>query len=149
MKILIGTHSSMAEYNADCDYALLDLTPELARDILGKLELVREFCKRDNTVSLIEFAMFGNPEFTSYCTGTDAVMTTENLLREDVYKADGLILDESIQRVDVQTLIIYAEHRDSVEPLILFSAIPKHTSIEIETNIIPLDLITAISKGEI
>jgi hypothetical protein len=42
MKLLLGTHSTNSEFNGDCDYAVVDFTPELVRQINRRIAIARQ-----------------------------------------------------------------------------------------------------------
>ena len=59
MKIILQTHSSDSEYNGDCDYAVVDLTPIVVQQIRQRAELARQARQRDD--DLYELSFWGSP----------------------------------------------------------------------------------------
>ena len=53
--IVIGTHSTNPEFDGDCDYAVVQLTPELVDQIRRRVELVREAGRQDDDLYEIYF----------------------------------------------------------------------------------------------
>ena len=65
MQIILNAHSSNEHYNGDCDYAVIDLTPELAEQIRNRVALARQARQQDN--DLYELYFWGSPaEFYDY-----------------------------------------------------------------------------------
>ena len=59
MKIILETHSSDSEYNGDCDYAVVDLTPIVVQRIRQRVELARQARQQDD--DLYELFFWGSP----------------------------------------------------------------------------------------
>jgi hypothetical protein len=55
MHIILNTHSSHAEYNADCDYAIVELTPALAEEIRRRVALASEARQQDSDLYELYF----------------------------------------------------------------------------------------------
>jgi hypothetical protein len=142
MQILMSTHSNNEYYNGDCDYAVVNLTPEFAREILNRVALADEIRGRDEQLSAISFYEF-RPEYCSCCDEINEVVSgaKDNELTDGVYEADSLVIPESrMQRTESGRLVIY-----SGSGLILFAATPKHTDCEIETAYLEMDLLKNIA----
>jgi len=48
VKIILSTHSSDPDFNGDCDYAVVELTPELVDRIRRRVELARQAGRQDS-----------------------------------------------------------------------------------------------------
>jgi len=46
--IVLGTRSTDPEFNGDCDYAVMQLTPELMEQIHRRVELARQVGSQDD-----------------------------------------------------------------------------------------------------
>lgn len=55
MKIVTRTYTSNEHWNGECDYALIDLTPELAKKIAMRRKLLLDIKERDPEISRIQF----------------------------------------------------------------------------------------------
>ena len=52
--ILSRTYSSNSEYNADCDWCVVEMTPEDAARLLGHVDELRRMMRADRHVHAIE-----------------------------------------------------------------------------------------------
>ena len=65
MHLILNAHSSNPDYSGDCDYALVDLTPALAKRIRSRVALARQAGQHDN--DLYELCSWGSSaEFYDY-----------------------------------------------------------------------------------
>ena len=55
MKILLNTRSDNLEYNADCDCAVVDLTPSLLHQIRCRVEMARQILSQDSDLYELYF----------------------------------------------------------------------------------------------
>lgn len=55
MHLIFMVHSSNPDYNADCDYAVVELTPALVEQIRSRAVLVRRAAKQDSQLDEICF----------------------------------------------------------------------------------------------
>jgi len=139
MRLLLATHSSNSEYNAECDYAILDLTKELARAILKRIVLVSKLKKDDPDLCRMSFwdysARFiacGTIEDEDFMEGFD----------DRVELPEGFDTNTSWfkqQRTDMDRMFV---DEDSV----YWESIPKHTDIYVETRALPVDLIRQVAE---
>lgn len=150
MKLMLGTHSSNPDSSCECDYALVDLNRELAWNILRKLDLVRELNKKEDSVSCVSFHAGCNAQFFEYCDEVEEIQSTDGRpLADGVWNAEGITIpEEMFQRTECDRLIIYANGNTGSSETILFQAVPKHASIEVETDYLPLELIQQAAKEE-
>ena len=89
MKILLGTHSTNSEFNGDCDYAVVDLTPTLVQQIRERVKLARQAGQRDN--DLYELYFWGG---TAECYSSALLDACEEVLAA---AAEGANADQAAQ----------------------------------------------------
>ena len=65
MKILLKTESSDPDFNADCECAVLDVTPELLQQIKARVKIARQAAKADSDLWELYF-WGGAPPFHGY-----------------------------------------------------------------------------------
>ena len=148
MKLLFGSHTD-AMVNCGCDYALIDLSPESARELLRKIELVRELRQQEDLVSCVEFDSGCQANFLEACEEIEEIQTDENKLADSVWNATTLKQGEDdYLRTECDRLIIYANENKAIGPTIFWRSVPKHSDIDIETDYIPIELIERLAKGE-
>ncbi|MBI2823134.1 MAG: hypothetical protein HYX69_00420 [Planctomycetia bacterium] len=142
MRIGLGTYSS-EDYNADCDYALVDLTPALAKRILARMDLAARLHRDD--ISLHEL-YFWNAEAEFFSTPDDAL--TEQLPDASdghVILPEGLeIPADCFQRTEYDHMIV---NTVGEECEVFWRSSPKNVFIEITTASLPRELIEQIARG--
>jgi hypothetical protein len=143
MKLVMSTWSS-DDFNGDCDFAIVDVTSELATKILRRMDIVRRLHLED--VSVRELVFWDcTPEF--FATPDDEELV--ELLPEDgdSYKtlpADRKIPDECFQSTECECLVIDV-CGEAVEAF--WRASPKHVEVTITTTSLPRSFIEQIASG--
>jgi hypothetical protein len=61
MHLILNVHRSNQHYNGDCDYAVVELTPALAKRIHSRVALARQAAKQDS--DLFELYFWGSADF--------------------------------------------------------------------------------------
>lgn len=135
----------------DCDYALIDLTPDLAWLALKRISMLNECRANDPDV------------FELYCWNS-AVEYFNPWLAEDAREADQLA--EMIEALPAASMDLLRAPRDFEVPenlvgrvecgqmvarddAVSFVAIPKHTNVYVQTAEIPLALLHEAVSGAV
>jgi hypothetical protein len=127
----------------DCDYALIDLTPSLARLGLSRIARLKEHKASDNDLLEIYFwdyhALYFSPWIAEDCGEADVLAEKIECLpsaSEDLSLApdDFAVSEQLCTRVECCQMI-------ATEDGIAFVAIAKHTSFYITTAEIPITLL--------
>lgn len=153
MKILLKTESSNPDFNADCECAMLDVTPELAQQIKARVRIARQAAKADS--DLWELYFWGPaPTFHGYdlieaCA--EAAVESSDASQDDWeqrFEDQGFL--PIPETVDVERFepkgtecdqeIIRCERTGKTGSFeVAWTMIPKHTDIYITTKGIPVD----------
>jgi hypothetical protein len=167
MHIIFAVHSSHEEYNADCDYAIVDLTPALAEQIRRRVALARQAGQQDNDLYELYFwggtAQFYDHNILEACqdaaataaSGPDPDQAARDWLA-DFEQREYAVVPEGVdfnaheaQRTEVDQMIVRCSpspHRPEFE--IAWTASPKHSDVYITTSELPLtameDLLAAM-----
>jgi hypothetical protein len=144
MKIMLSVNSAA---DTRPDYAVIDLTPALARDIIAKNELVRQINLKDDSVMHVEF--YNVPaNYFELCDESEKVIADNDELSDGIWIAEELIIPEDdFYRTECERLVIYANANPGVGgPTILYKAAAKYSDVEFCTAYIPLPLIEQIAK---
>jgi len=145
---LVSTVSSDQEA-CGCDYALIDLSPELARLALRRVNILRAQKPADQQLDEMYF-WDGHVEYFSPWKGKEgdrADRLSEMLdrltpLAGDLMRApdDFVVPENLLERVECSQMIIR-------EDAIAFVAIPKHASYYIRTSEVPLQMIEMMASA--
>lgn len=87
MRLLSFTHSSIEDWHGACDYAWVDLTPELAKVILAKVKQFKEQRAKDTTLRSMDYR-------------DDSVIFTDTLTDEQESQVDPALYDDEFIEVD-------------------------------------------------
>lgn len=143
MKLVLGTYSSLDDYNADCDYARVDLTPALARRILRQMDLAVGLQSAD--VALHEM-YYWDGEVDFFATPTDPEL--ERWLPEDcesfVVLPDEVVIPMACwQSTEYDRRVI-----NVVGPCVEVSwqSSPKHVCITITTASLPRSFVEEAAR---
>ena len=144
MQVILSVSSDNPNYNADCDFALLDLTQDLARLALRRIAQLRRQHKRDAQAYETYYWSLQPQYFRRRADedndADDMSVAWEQLeekvdSRELVVAPDGFSVPEGqIARVECGQMAV----RDDA---IVFTAIPKHTSFFVRTAKITRDFL--------
>lgn len=162
MKILLRTNSTNPEYYADCDCAVLDVTPELLAHIAARAEISRQAAEADTDLWELYFWSCG-PDFYK-CTlievcaeavaemeGIDASNWEEQFQHAGVFPLpDGVDLDRfEPQWTECDQEIIRVQRVNGrLECEVGWVVIPKHSDIYITTEAVALERLESFAKGE-
>lgn len=148
-RFILRTWSSDEDYNADCDYGVIEITTTYARSLLKKIAIAKKLNVNSNFLSLC-YADYS----VDYFVDTGIFDLCEESLRNTLFEDGPAFLnnndicelpeifkipDDNIQRIDVASVRIN-ENGCSYE------ATPKHTNIVISTPHISHDFLKAIAK---
>ena len=149
-RFIFRTWSSDEDYNADCDYGVVEITPTYARSLLKKIAIAKKLNVDSNFLSLcyVDYSV-------NYFVDAGIFDLYEEGLRDTLFE-DGLaflnnndicelpeivtIPDDNMQRIDVA-------HVNINENGCSYEAIPKHTSLVISTPHISGTMLKKIANG--
>jgi len=149
MRIVLKVWSSNPESNGGCDFALVEVTPELAALALRRIAAVREQKALDPAVDETycwdSAAQFFSPWADVGCQTEEAKAACLELeeeldslqidRREMVAAPDNISVRESqVARVECMQMVVREES-------IAFTAIPKHTDFYVTTARIPKEIL--------
>ena len=144
---LVSTVSSDQE-TWGCDYALIDLSPELARLALRRMNILKAQKQADQQLDEMYFWDY-NVEYFSPWEGEaeradplSEMLDKLPLVADDLmYAPDGFVVpDNLLEPVECSQMIIR-------EDAIAFIAIPKHASYHIRTAEVPLSLLESAARA--
>jgi len=156
MQLILNAHSSNEHYNADCDYAIVDLTPARAEQIRSRVGLARQARQQDD--DLYELYFWGSTaEFFDHAVldaCQDAVATaggpdpeqaaddwlTEFEQREYAVVPDGVDFNaHEAQRTECDQFVIrIASYSRRLEFSLVWTTIPKYADVDVTTSELPL-----------
>lgn len=142
MRIAMRVFSTDTDYNADCDYCVVDVTKELAQSILARRKVL--LMAKGGDKDLYEIYYWGGTqEFYSYGDGDFDFQKQEFKDLERVFEdnsfselPDNFELPKEAERTECDQMVISA---DGVQ----WVSIPKHCSIYVTSVEIPYSLIEA------
>ena len=144
MKIITETLSNNEYDNGNCDYAFIDITPDMAIEYLGYINEINELRNIPSIYNLQTFD-YSVTYFSFYeeLGGLIDEFEKTNKLKlfEDVVICpdDYEIPTEAIQRTECNILNIM---KDTIK----WNAFVKHTNIEVETKHISIDILKQIAN---
>ena len=152
MRLLLKVTSSNEYNNGECEYALVDLTPDLATLALGRIAALRDQKTVDpNIVETYYWAYFAACYFSPYAglavddmEAEGASIPLGDLLHELQIEDKEIVCAPAsfqvppglVAAVECEQMIVY-------EASIAFTAIPKHASFRVQTAEIPLGTLEA------
>ncbi len=151
MRIILKVSSSNEHCNGGCEFALLDLTPELARLAVARIATLREQKSLDpdieETYYWAYFAEYfspwkdpASPEEEVESTG----MPLEEMLDELAIEEKEIVcIPETCQVPPHQIAAVECEQIIVRLDSIVFMAIPKHASFYVQTVELPLAMLEA------
>lgn len=145
MRYLLRTCSSDSDYNADCDYAVIDITKELAAEILRRRKAFTKMKEEDS--ALWEMYFWGG---TQECISGSSLFFTEidppplskdqeTLLEDNGFlelPEDFKVEADDILRTECEQMVIR-------EDGVCWYCIPKHADVNITTESLKYGLIEA------
>ena len=150
--ILKATSSNYCD--GGCEFALVDLTPELAKLALGRIAALRDQKILDPNIDEIYYwACFVACYFSPYAdlavehedkAAQSAVVLAGDLLDElQIQNQELVCVPECFQLRPDRMVAVECEEMVVREASIAFTAIPKHTSFYVQTVEIPISLLEA------
>jgi sulfur carrier protein ThiS len=151
MRIILKVSSSNEHCNGGCEFALLDLTPELARLAVGRIATLREQKSLDPDIDEVYywayFAEYFSPWKDPASTGEEVEgtgMTLEEMLDElAIEEKEIACVPETFQVPPHQIAAVECEQIIVRLDSIVFMAIPKHASFYVQTVELPLAMLEA------
>lgn len=134
-KLLLYVYSSNPDYNANCDVAIVDLSPALARVGLTRMGWVRALMAEEVDLCTMYYLDFS----IMYCSVHDALdEMVERLTGTDVFAAldirecvilpeDFAVPEEHVQRTDTNVMVV-------TDTELYWQAIPPHASLVVSTS---------------
>lgn len=134
-RLILNTYSSNEHYNGDCDFAIVEVDPFLARKILSRHHAFLFARRQDENACLLEFHDHG-PQYARHDDKYDVIENGEDFaeLPESVK-----VSDDDLQRTECDRMCI---DWDSV----FWRCYPKHSDVRIETRCIPIKEIARIAE---
>jgi hypothetical protein len=155
MRIVLKVSSNNEYCDGGCEFALVDLTPELAALALERTATLRE--QKNLDPDIIEtyywgyFAEYFSPWEDLASSGKEVEGTTvtlEGMLDElPIEEKEIVCLAESLQGSPDQIAAVECEQMIVRQDSIVFMAIPKHASFYVQTVEIPLAMLEAAVTG--
>ena len=156
MHLILNVHSSNPHYNGGCDYAVVELTPALAKRIRSRVALARKARQKDNDLWELYFwggtAAFFDHNILNACQ--EAIATagrrrrnkaaldwlTDFEGREYAVVPAGVDLNaHEAQRTEYDQMIIQVSPSSLREEFsIIWTATPKHADLDVTTGELPL-----------
>ena len=151
-RIVLETGSSNPDYSGDCDYALVELTPELVNQVRRRVELAGQAGQQDNDLYEIYFwggtAEFFDGDLVDAClaavaggdeAGQEWLNGLERVGHALVPAAADLAACQP-QRTECDQMIVRRSPPSrSPRYEIAWTAIPKHTDVNVTTRDLPLE----------
>ena len=158
MKIVLRTSTSdpSGDFSADCECAVLDVTPSLVDMIRRRAEIARVAHERDANLYELYFWGWYHAEFYDY----DVISVCEDRSEEFTgkYENAGFALlpeavelnDHTPQPTECNQMILRIDQHpsDSPEIEVAWVTIPKHTDVHITTNSVPLRTLESLIEVE-
>lgn len=158
MKIIMRTDSTNAEYYAECECAVIDVTPELLSRIAARVEILRQAAEVDRNIYKLVFRGSG-PDFYSYklidaCAEAGGIAPLD---WEDQFQDEGVMPVPSgvdlerfePQRTECDQEIIRVHRADGrLEFEVAWMVIPKHSDIYIATEVLTVDRLQSFAVSE-
>jgi hypothetical protein len=164
--LVLSTHSSDENFNGDCDYALVRLTPELVAQVHRRVELARQGRQQDDELYELYFwdgaAEFHDCGLVDACQeavaaarGADGNQAAQDWLTRLEQDGHALVPPAANlaacqpQRTECAQMIVRASpSSDDPEYEIAWTAIPKHSDVHVTTSDLPLAALEDYVGGE-
>ena len=151
MRIILKVSSSNEHCNGGCDFALLDLTPELARLAVGRIATLREQKSLDPDIDEVYYFAYFAEYFSPWEDPASSAgefegtgMTLEEMLDElAIEEKEIACVPETFQVPPHQIAAVECQQMVVRLDSIVFMAIPKHASFYVQTVELPLAMIEA------
>lgn len=144
MKIVLGTCSSNSDFNAGCDFGLVELTPDYAELILKRMQALAELAKTDHS---LHEAHYWDSMASYFQTTHDDELDEELEEAHDTYvvlQENVKVPEKAFKRVEYTHMVISVMGE---ELEVSWRASPKNASLYVETNELPKSLIEETAHG--
>jgi hypothetical protein len=157
MRIALKVSSNNEYCNGGCEFALLDLTPELARLAMGRIATLRELKDLDPDIDEVYywayFAEYFSPWRDLASPGQEIEGKSAMMKRvlDDITTGEKEItcVPESFQVSPNQIAAVECQKMIVRSDSIVFMAIPKHASFYVRTVEIPLAILEAAATTSV
>jgi hypothetical protein len=141
MKLLLKARSDNEHYSADCDFAVLDLTPDLARLALRRIEAARRIRLDDTALHAVSYWGY----YVEWVSWEDAGEFAE-ILDEGCLPIPHDFQYEP-QRNECARMLVYPSiDLNNNKDTIAFRTIPKHCDFYITTDEIDRELLHFVAS---
>ena len=143
MKIVLSTWSTIDDYNADCDFGLVDLTPILAARILSRMDFIDRLRTDDAALHEVSFwdataGFFATPNHESLVGHLPDDGDSFTVLPEGIE-----IPVDSFQTTECDRLVIDVYGKDLE---VTWRSYPKHTTLQITTASVPRTFLEKVAS---
>lgn len=150
MRVVLKVTSGNEHYSGGCEYALVDLTPELAALALRQTAVLKNLKKLDphidETYYWAHFVVcYFDPWAGSEVEEREATTSTlGNILDELRIEENGVArVTDNFRVAPTQCAAVECERMIARADSIAFTAIPRHCSFRVETREVPLAMLEA------
>jgi len=159
VKLILTTHSSQPEFNGDCDYAVIDVTPALLDQLVAQVRLAEQSWLADRDLQEISFwdaaAEFYDHRFCEACeeaivaaAGADQAI---NNWRVQFARQGYALVPEELDWATLQpqatdadrVILVCRPAADFVQIQIAWKACPHHCDVEVTTAELTLSALQA------
>jgi len=150
VRVVLKVTSSNENYNGGCEYALLDLTPDLASLALRRIAVLKEQRNLDPDIDETYYwAYFVDCYFDPWAESAEDVKEGEgtssavgDTLDELKIEDNGVVsVPENFRVQPSQCAIVECERMVVSADSISFTAIPRHASLRVATAEIPITML--------
>ena len=163
--IVIDTHSTNPDFNGDCDYAVVQLTPGLVDQVRRRVELARQAGRQDNDLYELYFwggtAEFYDCNLLDACQeavaarGADGDQAAQDWLTGLEQNGHALMPPAADlaacqpQRTECDQMVV-RRSPPSCDPRyeIAWTVIPKHTDVYVTTRDLPLEALEDYARND-
>jgi len=150
VRVVLKVTSSNEHYNGGCEYALLDLTPDLASLALRRIAVLKEQRNLDPDIDETYYwAYFVDCYFDPWAEsaedekeGKGTSSAVGDMLEELKIEDNGVVsVPENFHVAPSQDAAVECEQMVVRSDAVAFMAIPKHGSVRVETGEIPVAIL--------
>ncbi len=149
MKIVFATSSTDSDFNSDCDFAYVDLSPALARYVLGLMDAAIGLFRSNNAIHELH-CWDCSARFFGMKLGDDLRDKLEKHFpgSSDSYAllpARVNIPESRFKRTEYDHLVVTIS---GLEPEVYWRAMPRDSDVYVETGMLPRRLVERIAAGK-
>ena len=143
--LVIDTSSTDENYNGDCDYALVPMTPDYVEDLLWYMGEVARMCRADESLYSIEL-WDATPAYFRWNLRLETVQDVHGESAAEVPRGEPILLaaDPGFDREDFQE--VECRTVQAAEDGVWWTAYVKHTNVRIETAHVPRKVFLEIHR---